>query len=214
MRVLITLMPTHLSKFSLIPVALIGIGSGLGTMATSILDGQVPSFQNFLNNMFVFADLQANVVGTGIERHIAKHAIPGREGFVLQDMGGKSTEITVTGKWIYENSARDGLTDLFSKISGILGSNIGWNWLRIELFKTLARINLPLMFACDLFIGPVLIEKVEFKYVGGQPNVYDYKLKLIEWNPALSIAGTLAITAIQGLGKLIGMNEQGIIRGR
>lgn len=215
MKVLITLTPTHLSKFSLLPIVAVSAISNLGTVvesAASVLDDPKNSLGNvssaLFNNAFVFADLQANVVSTSLERNIVRHSIPGREGFVLQDLGGNSTEITVTGKWIYENSGDDSIAKIFNQLTSILGSSVGWNWMRMEMMKTLARINIPLMLATDLFVGPVLIEKVDFKYIGGSPNVYDYSLKFIEWNPKLSIVGTIALTTYQAAIGAVGQITQ------
>ncbi len=179
MKVLMSLMPTHMKTL---------LGGALGTAAFL-----------FAGFNLIFMDLQANMLNTSLERHIVRHSIPGREGYVLQDMGGKSTEISISGKWIYENEPDDKLNEIFNKFlnffSGLLGgsSGFGWNWIRIETMKMLARSNVPLMLASDLFIGPVLIERVSFSYAGGQPNVYDYQMKLIEWNPKLSIVSSLAM---------------------
>lgn len=182
-----TLFPTHLRSLlgsaAIISAGLFGAGTIIGNMGA------------FSNNYFVFMDMQASVISSGFGRKIVKHSIPGREGQVLQDMGGDSTTIRISGKWIYENEPDDVLQALFRKIpfvSQSMGTTIGWNWLRLETMKTLARLAVPMMLASDLYVGPVIIEQVNFKEIGGEPNVFPYDITLCEWNPALSIAGTIA----------------------
>ena len=193
-----TLTPQQMNLLNLAPLGVAAL-----TTAAGVLSGNL-SPTSAIKNLFIFADLQANVVSTGLERFLVKHAVPGREGEVLQDMGGKSARITVSGKWIYENSPSDALSSLLGGFTNIFGSNVGWNWIRVEMMKSLARINLPLFLACDLFIGPVLIEKMDFKYTGGLPNVYDYVFKFVEWNPALSLVGTAIVGGFQSLTGVIG----------
>lgn len=193
-----TLTPQQVNFLNLAPLGVAAL-----TNVPGLLSGDIQP-QSLIKNMFIFVDLQANVVSAGLERHLVKHGVPGREGEVLQDMGGKSTKITIDGKWIYENTPDDGLSKLLAGFNWLFGSNAGWNWVRVEMMKTLARINLPLFLACDLFIGPVLIEKVNFKYLGGQPNVYDYSFNLVEWNPALSLIGTGIVGSFQTLTGRVG----------
>ncbi len=165
-----------------------------GGSATGLVDNVVSSIRNIVT--FLFIDMQAMVVRSKIQRRLILHEIPGREGDVPQDLGGKSTVLTVAGRWIYENEPQDAITQLlkqFGVIAGLFGSRVGWNWLRLEMMKALARINVPLVLACDLFTGPVLIREINFAQAGGLPNVYEYSMTLIEWNPALSLVGTLVI---------------------
>jgi hypothetical protein len=49
-----------------------------------------------------------------------------------------------------------------------------------------------MMLASDLYVGPVIIERVGFKEIGGEPNVFPYDITFCEWNPALSVGGTIA----------------------
>jgi hypothetical protein len=187
MKVLLTLFPTHLRSF---------IGTS-GIIAAGLITEKVITqhLGDFTNNFFVFMDMQASVISSGFSRKLVKHSIPGREGQVLQDMGGESTNIRISGKWIYENEPNDVINTIFRKIpfiSQLMGVSIGWNWLRVETIKSLARLAMPMMLASDLFVGPVIIEQVGFKEIGGEPNVFIYDITLCEWNPLLSIGGTIA----------------------
>lgn len=174
MKALLTLAPTNLRS-----------GFMLGLLAASGLSsGDIPS-------LLVFLDLQAADVKGQMKRRIVKHEAVGREGDIIQDLGRRSTPITVSGKWIYENPAQDSMNRLISSLLA-KWTNFGWNWFRLETIKALAATGIPLMFASDEFIGPVLIEQFDYgRWTPGFPNVINWKLEFIELNPALSLIGSL-----------------------
>lgn len=196
MKVMISLFPTHVNA--------LGLQFLLGTsIAYSALSVNPVSPADLL----LFMDMQAEMTGYTLERFIAEHPIPGREGQILQPMGGKVADIVIQGKWIYENVPDDSMTILVSKISHSLG--VGWNWIRAETFKIIERLDLPVMLACDFFIGPAIIKLFSLSEGGGLPNIFNYRLHLKEWNPALtmpvSIVGNLglgATTVLLGGGQL------------
>lgn len=196
MKVLISLFPTHMQALG----AQLSLGtaiafSSLSTTSVSVAD------------LLLFMDMQAEMTGYTLERFIAEHPVPGREGQVLQTMGGKVADIIIQGKWIYENIPDDTMTVLVDKISHSLG--IGWNWMRAEIFKILSRLDLPVMLACDFFVGPCIIKTFSLSEGGGLPNIFNYRLLLKEWNPALtlpmSVIGNIglgATTVLLGGGQL------------
>lgn len=200
MKVLITLFPTHMKGLA----SLIGLGATTAVV-NSISTGRLPS----VSDLLLFMDMQANMNGYTLERFIAEHPIPGREGQILQTMGGKVADIIIEGKWIYENIPDDAMTQLVSKISSSLG--LGWNWIRAETFKAISRLDLPIMLACDFFIGPAIIKSFNLVESGGLPNVIGYRLLLKEWNPALtiptSVIGNIGLGAISVGSSLLGLGD-------
>ncbi len=216
MKVLLTLSPQSLTVaggaigLSALGATFKGVGDIL-TGGSDVLQNVIGGFQTAVRSFttFLFIDLQAMMLRTKIERRLIQHEIPGREGDILQDLGGKSTAIHISGRWIFENEPQDAITQLlktFSVIANLMGNRVGWNWLRVEMIKALARINVPLILASDLFTGPVLLKEVSFALAGGMPNVYEYSMTMVEWNPALSLIGTLAVGGSQLL-------TQGLTRG-
>lgn len=204
MKVLLTLFPVH---FRNVPLFTIFVGASLLNNIGSNF-----SLQKAAENVFVFMDLQANVQGISVERNLAGHVIPGREGEVWQDMGGKSMPISISGKWIYENKPNDAIQKIIEAAKIIKGFNVGWNWVRVEMMKALARFNAPMILASNLFVGPVLLHKFDASEIGGQPNVYSYSLQLKEFNPTLSLLGSTALTGIQLLSGVTGLTS-GVVRG-
>lgn len=201
---MLTLFPIHFRNLGLFMAGLLG-----SALSTSGVLGSGFNPVKLVQKAFIFTDLQANVNGITIERNIAKHEIPGREGTVFQDMGGRSTPIQIAGKWIYENAPEDDISRLIESTLAFAGANIGWNWIRVEMMKALARFNAPMLLATNLFVGPVILERFHADEVGGQPNVFNYSLNLLEFNPALSIVGNVGLIATQ----LLGGGGSGVVRG-
>lgn len=144
-----------------------------------------------LNAYNLFLDLQANVVELEDRRYLVEHQVPGREGGILQDVGSACARITLTGKWIYENKPHN---DIFDLIPILRNSGATWNWMRMQMMRLVHRMRSPMFIACNIITSAVMIEGIKFREVGGEPNVYNYTMKLREWNPALTvlgIAGTL-----------------------
>jgi hypothetical protein len=204
MKVLLTLFPVH---FRNVPLFAFAVGASLFNNLTSNF-----SLAKAAESVYVFMDLQANVQGISVERNIAEHTIPGREGEVWQDMGGKAAPITISGKWIYENQPDDEIQRLIEAANMIKGFNVGWNWLRVQMMYSLARFNAPMILASNLFVGPVILKKFDASEVGGQPNVYNYSLQLKEFNPTLSLLGNIALTGIQLLSGAADLGS-GVVRG-
>ncbi len=201
MKVLISLFPTHMEALK----GQLGLGLGAAALNFGQFQGSVS-----LPDLLLFMDMQAEMTGYTLERFIAEHPIPGREGQILQTMGGKVADIAIQGKWIFENVPDDSMTQLMSKISDNIG--IGWNWIRAETFKMISRLDLPVMLACDFFIGPCIIKTFTLSEGGGLPNVFNYRILLKEWNPALTMpvsvigniglgAATVATTVLLGGGQ-------------
>lgn len=203
MKMLLTIFPAHLRAIPALLVAAVATGVGDVLSGNASLNAQ---------NAFIFMDLQANNQSVELERNIAKIKIPGREGEVLQDMGGNSMEIPITGKWIFENKPNDMLETLIGAVNLIPGINIGWNWARVQLMYMLARFNAPMILASNLFIGPVILEKFRAQESGGMPNVYNYSLQLKEYNPAMSLIGGAAFSGFEVLTGAVGATS-GMIRG-
>jgi hypothetical protein len=204
MKVLMTLSPTLLrgliKGFGANPLALKSlIGGALVGAAAGVTTLGLITKTNIAETLF-FMDLHAEMISTDLERRIVEHNIAGREGEVLQDLGGKSANIEITGKWIYENDPGNDVAKVLFGETPVLANLFrpyGWNWMRVELFKALIRLGLPMVLSSDLFVGPVIIKRERFKYVGGVPNVYDYHLSVKEWNPALSVVGTSLVLLSQ-----------------
>jgi hypothetical protein len=152
----------------------------------------------------VFVDLQANVVKGKFTRKLVEINIPGRSGNVLQDLGSNCVKYTVSGKWIYENppSNISGINEPVGLISGsrnalppssLIGkvlSDIGWNWLRVMDMQLLYEQGQPLMFGCSFApLTVVMINDLELEEAGGNPNVYNYKLELVEYSPEIRLIG-------------------------
>lgn len=176
MKVLLTLAPINFRSGLMLGLL---AASGLATNSISKL------------GILVFLDLQAADVKGQMKRRIVKHEPVGREGDIPQDLGRKSTPITVSGKWIYENPAQDSMNRIIDSLLK-KWSNFGWNWFRLETMKALASTGIPLMLATDEFIGPVLIEQFDYgRWTPGFPNVINWKLQFLELNPALSLIGSL-----------------------
>ena len=93
-------------------------------------------------------------------------------------------------KWIYENEPDN---ELLKVLLPIVSKNISWNWLRLQTMYMIYRLRQPLFIASDLITSAVMIESMTYNQVGGQPNVYNYKINLKEFNPALTLAGIAGI---------------------
>lgn len=203
MKVLLTIFPHHINAIPKLKWLMYGVAGGVvtGNIITSMqgegIERLGSAISTGLDTGFIFADLQAEQQSGSIERWLAEHKIPGREGEVFQDMGGGGQPITISGKWIYENKPNDALQKSLDIANSIIGTKIGWNWVRLEIMKMLARHSMPMMLASNLFVGPVILKKFDFSEVGGQPNVYNYSLQLKEFNPALSLISSLGIGSIQ-----------------
>ncbi len=207
MKVLLTIFPAHLRALPALLIA--AVAKGIVGDTLNILKGQ--SAIN-AQNAYIFMDLQANNQSTELSRNIAEIKIPGREGEVLQDMGGNSLEIPITGKWIFENKPNDMIEDLMSAVNLIPGINVGWNWARIHFMYMLARFNAPMILASNLFVGPVILKKFGAQESGGMPNVYNYSMLLKEFNPAMSLLGGAAFSGFEILSGATGATD-GMIRG-
>ena len=140
----------------------------------------------------IFVDMQAEVTELDMERYLVEHQIPSREGGSLQDIGSKASVLMIKGKWIYENQPSEDILDLVPALN-FFGQNVGWNWLRVQLMRTVYYLKEPLFIGCNLINTAVMIHKMKFKEVGGKPNVYDYTMVLKEYNPLLGVVGGAAI---------------------
>lgn len=206
MKVLLTIFPAHLRALPALMVA--AIAGAVGD-TLSVIKGQ-----SALNaqNAYIFMDLQANNQSTDLSRNIAEIKIPGREGEVIQDMGGNGMEIPITGKWIFENKPNDMIEALMGAVNLIPGVNVGWNWARIHFMYMLARFNAPMILASNLFVGPVILKKFSAQESGGVPNVYNYSMLLKEFNPAMSLIGGVAFSGFEVISGAVGVSD-GMIRG-
>jgi hypothetical protein len=144
----------------------------------------------------VFIDMQANAIDIEMRRNLVEHPIPGREGGILQDMGSACTKLTLSGKWIYENEPDN---ELLKVLLPIVSKNLSWNWLRLQTMYMIYRLRQPLFIASDLITSAVMIDTMNYNQIGGQPNVYNYRISLKEFNPALTLAG-IAGTGILATG--------------
>ena len=137
----------------------------------------------------VFLDMQANVIDLKMHRYLVEHQIPGREGGKHQDLGSASSVITLQGKWIYENKPTQDILNWIPTLGLFSGTNVGWNWLRLQTLQQVYRFKEPLLLASDLITTLVLIEDMNFTYEGGKPNVYNYTIVLKEVDPRLTLIG-------------------------
>lgn len=186
MKVILLLSPLSMSQKQLRVLAAVSAGVAV----SSILTGH-----NIFSSIYLFIDTQASDITGSIRRRIAKHNILGREGYISQDLGSSSTEINLSGKWIYENPPDDPLYNSIELALNTVLKNIGWNWIRLNVMKTIIRFKLPLILATDEFVGPVYIEEFTYGRTGGMPNVFNWRMRLTEVDPKLSQIG--------GIGSLI-----------
>lgn len=159
------------------PTTLAGISAGIAAWAGK-------------GTYSLFLDMQSNVVELQERRYLIEHQIPGREGGILQDLGSACARVTLSGKWIYENKPDKDIIDILPVLTGM---NVSWNWLRMQMMRYISRLRAPLFIASDVITSAVMIEDIKFRHVGGRPNVFDYTIKLREWNPALTVLGIAGI---------------------
>jgi len=157
---------------------------GLAVVGAAIGGGQLAD----AGTWSLFMDLQAEVTELDMKRYLVEHQIPAREGGILQDMGSASSRILVKGKWIYENRPDHDILDLIPLLGG---SRIAWNWARVMIMQLVYRSKHWTVFASDIITTLVMIEALRIRKVGGQPNVFEYSMVLKEWNPNLTVYGTL-----------------------
>lgn len=121
---------------------------------------------------------------TAEERALAKHAVPGLDGAVFQNMGRQPTLVVLTGVLVGEE-ALDGLAELRQKF----------------------QAREPVSFVADIATGTqvtqVLIEHLRVRELAGRPARFGYRVVLREFIPPPPPAITVSPDALGPFGDLV-----------
>jgi hypothetical protein len=135
----------------------------------------------------MLGDLELSLVQqvrTAEGRALAKHAVPGLDGAVFQNMGRPPTLVALTGVLVGEQ-ALDGLTELRQKF----------------------QAREPVPFVADISTGTqvtqVLIEHLRVRELAGKPARFEYRIILREFIPPPPPAPTVSPDALGPFGDLV-----------
>ena len=151
---------------------------------------------NPLEALLTFMDLQANILRLTERVRIARLDVPGRKGDYLQELGSKSVDYRVEGKFFAVDVAGRSQSPFSEIFKATLGNVAVGN---TQLLRLLERSRIPVPFMTEYDMAEVIIEKIELESIGGNPTWINYKIDLIEYRRLPTL---IKILGLAGLGAL------------
>jgi len=142
----------------------------------------------------VFADMNAQMVDISEKRRMAIVDIPGRESDFLQDLGGHSAVIKISGKFFDEDPSYNQNASVIQQFlqstirNGATGST--------QILRLLMRTATPVPFMCEHDIAMGVITDFKTSMVAGEPRMVNYDMTLVEYTriPYIVKMGMLGIS--------------------
>lgn len=148
---------------------------------------------NPIEALLTFMDLQANILRISERARIARIDVPGREGDFIQNLGGKSVDYRVEGKFFAIDIAGRSQSPFSEIFRASLGNTAVGN---TQLLRLLERSRIPVPFMTEYDIAEVIIEKIELESVWGRPTWVNYKIDLIEYRRLPTLIKVLGLAAL------------------
>ncbi len=151
---------------------------------------------NPLEAIITFFDMNANVLDIDEKRRLAIVDVPGREGDFIQNLGSKSVTYRLTGKFFVDDPKATRSSPFSSIFKASFGNVAVGN---VQLLKALERSGVPVPFLCEYEISEVIIQRAQFKLVGGRTEEINYIIDLIEYR---RLPQLLKLLGMAGLGMM------------